>query len=245
METILPIVNGSFNPRFLPHNFKELGSIEEKQQALWYLVCSFNTKDSFPGVEDVVFAGIVPKPNLPIESHSLIVKQSEEELGKLFEQTMVIRELYNKNLLTTTHQRSREKGQQIYRLQQKLGFGGFLEMDLYRLKGYMEERGEWNDFNPAKISQQLNPIEKACPRKDYGVNNPSTGLPMHTYRTVHGCEYVNMYFPFVDHKNRERVEKFYKEVLEPKTEEVKADNCRIEINEDGPYASIELIWWWD
>jgi hypothetical protein len=245
MEKTLPIINGSFNPRFLLNDFQELPDLQSKQQTVWYLLKSIGNKESYPDVDHLVFSGIIEPPSLPVNEHKEILEKSEEELTKLFSLLQVAKELYKQNLLMLTKQRSREKGQQIYRLQQKLGFGGFLEMDLNRLKGYMEECGGWNDFNPAKISQKLNSIEKACPRKDYGVNNPSTGLPMHIYRTVSGCEYVNIYFPFLSEREVEKVVEFYKNVWEPVGQEVIADSVRMVEEKDGPYSSIELIWWWD
>lgn len=244
MELVQPIINGSFNPRFTLEMFGPL-TLKEKQQALWSLVCSFARKESFPGVEELTFSSLVPQPDFPITIHSEIYEKDEEELTQIFGKTVAIREDYFKSLMDLTKERLWDKGQQIYRIQQKLGFGGFLEMDLYRLKGYMEECGNWNDFNPTKISQQLNRVEANCPKKDYGVNNPSTGLPMHIYRTVSGCEYVNIYFPFLSEREVEKVVEFYKNVWEPVGQEVIADSVRMVEEKDGPYSSIELIWWWD
>lgn len=244
MEKILPIINGSFNPRFTLDMFEPL-SLKEKQQALWSLHCSVARKDSFPGVEELTFSSLVPQPDFPITIHSEIYEKNEEELTQIFGKTLAIKENFYKSLMDLTKERLWEKGQQIYRIQQKLGFGGFLEMDIYRLKGYMEECGNWNDFNPAKISQQLDSVEVKCPKKDYGVNNPSTGLPMHTYRTVSGCEYINLYFPFLSEREIEKVVEFYKNVWEPVGKEVIADSVRMVEEKDGLYSSIELIWWWD
>jgi hypothetical protein len=68
---------------------------------------------------------------------------------------------------------------------------------------------------------------------------------MHTYRTVSGCEYVNIYFPFLSEREVEKVVEFYKNVWEPVCQEVIADSVRMVEEKDGPYSSIELIWWWD
>lgn len=245
METVSPIINGSINPHFTPDLFAPL-THNKKHQVLWYLICSISRKESFPAVEDLTFSTLVPPPELPIKVYSEIDEKSEEELEGLFVEIFNLKKGYYESLMEMTKQRLKEKGQRIYRMQSKLGFGGFLEMDLYRLKGYINECGEWNDFSPAKISQQLNRVESQCPKKDYGVNNINTGISMHTYRTVHGCGYINLYFSFLTEKDKNRVMEFYKEVWEPVGELIKAGNVRIEKQDQGHgFYSIELIWWWD
>jgi hypothetical protein len=154
-------------------------------------------------------------------------------------------ESHNK-MLAKTKDLYYELGGKIYAAQSELGFGGWIGLDAWRLKGYLAAGGSWNDFDHNKVGAAITRMDNLAPRRDNGVNNCNTGSPMHKWKTVHRCEYVVLEYEFIDAKDVERIKKFYEEHWEPKGKSVKADSVRMDVQELGNgYFSVELIWWWD
>jgi hypothetical protein len=150
----------------------------------------------------------------------------------------------HKQLLTLTANYHYELGQQIYKARTDLGFGGFLEMDINRLKGFIQAGGSWNEFNVTLVNSALSTQDARAPRMDYGVNNPNTGYKMHTWKVT--GEYITMFFKYADEKTKDRIIEFFDQVFKPQAEIAKADSVRFEIIDyPNNHYSVELIMWWD
>lgn len=239
MEKIQPIINGSVNPNLTPELFNEL-DFNVKRKVIWGIMVSMGFAHSFPGVDQRCF--IKPKEKF---SDSSITPENANDL--FVEMKKKYQEHHNK-MLAKTRDLYYDLGAKIYDAQKELGFGGFVELDAYRLKGYVSRCGSWNDFNHRQVGAAIAIVDDLAPRKDYGVNNPNSGSLIHKWKTVHGCEYIIMEFDFVREKDVERIKEFYQKTWELKGREIKADSIRIEINpldNNGEYYNVELIWWWD
>jgi|LakMenE18May11ns_1017448.scaffolds.fasta_scaffold9837201_2 hypothetical protein len=237
METIQPIINGSVNPNLTQELFNEL-PFDTKKSVIWNIMVSIGFAHSFPGVDPRCYEKLEEK----FEYSSII----EEDANDLF---ATMRERYkasHNRMLGKTKDLYYELGKKIHAAQKELGFGGYVQLDAYRLKGYIDAGGSWNDFNSSNVGAAVSRMDSLAPCRDYGVNNPNSGHPMHQWKVVHSCEYVILSYEFIDKKDLEKVQAFYIEHWEAKGRSIKADSVRIEINElDGNYYTVELIWWWD
>jgi hypothetical protein len=237
MESIQPIINGSTNPRLTREIFETL-PFETKRGVVWNIMVSMEFAHCFPGVDHRCFE----KPEEKYDYSSI----TEENANELFTE---MREKFTKQhnkMLAKTHDLQYELGKKIYAAQSELGFGGYINLDAWRLKGYISAGGSWNDFNCNSVGAAITRMENLAPRRDYGVNNPNTDATMHKWKSVHRCEYVILEYEFIDGKDVERIKTFYSEHWEPKGRSIKADSVRIEVEELGNgYYSVELIWWWD
>jgi hypothetical protein len=237
IETIQPIINGSVNPNLTQELFNEL-PFDTKKSVIWNIMVSIGFAHSFPGVDPRCYEKLEEK----FEYSSII----EEDANDLF---ATMRERYkasHNRMLGKTKDLYYELGKKIHAAQKELGFGGYVQLDAYRLKGYIDAGGSWNDFNSSNVGAAVSRMDSLAPCRDYGVNNPNSGHPMHQWKVVHSCEYVILSYEFIDKKDLEKVQAFYIEHWEAKGRSIKADSVRIEINElDGNYYTVELIWWWD
>ena len=239
MESIQPIINGSVNPNLTPDLFNEL-PFETKRGVVWNVMVSMGFAHCFPGVDTRCYE----KPTEVFEHSSI----TEEKANELFVSLKEKYKNHHNKMLSKTKDLYYELGYKIYKAQSELGFGGFIELDAHRLKGYLSAGGSWNDFNHSNVGAAVSKIDSLAPRRDYGVNNPNTGYTMHSWKTNHRCEYVILNYEFIDKKDLERVQAFYKEHWEPKGKSIKADSVRIDVtqhDDSGTYFSVELIWWWD
>lgn len=238
-QKIQPIINGSANPRLTPEIFQEL-SFESKRSVIWNIMVSMGFAHSFKGVDRRCFT--------KLEEEYSIGQITEENADTLF---VEIRDRFNRHherMVAKTNHLYYGLGQKIYEAQKELGFGGFIELDAYRLKGYIQACGNWNEFNSDKVGVAVARLDKQAPTTDYGPNNVNTGNIMHKWKTVHGCEYVVMEFGFVSEKDVERIREFYTNVWEPKGREIDAGSIRIEVtpvDNSKTYFDVELVMWWD
>jgi hypothetical protein len=239
MESIQPIINGSVNPNLTQELFNEL-PFDTKRGVIWNIMVSMGFAHCFPGVDPRCYEKLEEK----FEYSSI----TEENANDLF---ATMRERYkaqHNRMLGKTKDLYYELGGKIYHAQKELGFGGYVELDAYRLKGYLAAGGSWNDFNHGTVGAAVSRMDNLAPRRDYGVNNVNSGTPMHKWKTVHRCEYVILSYEFIDKKDLERVKTFYAEHWESKGKNIKADSVRIDIqklDDSGTYYTVELIWWWD
>lgn len=240
---IQPIINGSVNPRLTPELFKELDKAA-KRQVIWNIVVSMGFAHCFPEVDPKVFQPSEFK--VSYEDLTYDNPDGELDLDKLF---VTAKEEYNAHhnkMKTKTANLHYELGQKIYAAQKELGFGGMMELDKNRLKGYISACGNWNDFNSSNVGAAIGRMHELAPRRDYGPNNPNTGGIMHTLKSVHGCEYIILSYEFITAPDLERVKEFYQKHWEPKGKSIKADSIRYEESDHGQgYYKIDLIWWWD
>jgi hypothetical protein len=239
METIQPIINGSVNPNLTQELFNEL-PFETKRGVVWNVMVSMGFAHCFPGVDHRCYE----KLSEEFEYSSI----TEENANDLFAEVRERFKAQHNRMLAKTKDLHYDLGGKIYQAQKELGFGGFVELDAYRLKGYLSAGGSWNDFNHSAVGAAVSRMDNLAPRKDYGVNNPNSGHPMHKWKTVHNCDYVILSYEFIDNKDLERVKAFYAEHWAPKGKSIKADSVRIDVNhldDSGTYFSVELIWWWD
>ena len=235
--TIQPIVNGSANPNLTPELFNDL-DFPAKRQVIWSIMVSMGFAHSFSEVDPRCFE----KPDKKFEYSSI----TEENANELF---VTVRETFNAHhnrMKAKTANLHYELGAKIYAAQKELGFGGMLELDKNRLKGYISACGNWNDFNASNVGAAIGRMHELAPRRDYGPNNPNTGSIMHTLKTLHGCEYIILNYDYVSADDVVRIQSFYKNHWEPKGKSIKADSVRIEVSDHGHgYYGVELIWWWD
>jgi hypothetical protein len=240
-ETIQPIINGSFNPRLTKEDFLSL-PFEQKRSYVWSVIVSMGFAHCFSEADHRVFFA---HPDKDKESWKFD-QITPESVDTLFDEVREAHRAHRATLLNKTSSLHYELGQKIYEAQRELGFGGIIQLDRYRMKGYIGACGDWNDFKASAVSVAIGRMHELAPRKDYGPNNPNTGHTMHTLKTVHGCEYVIMEFGFVDEKEVPRILEFYKNQWEPKGNSIKADSIRYELTDHGHgYYGVELIWWWD
>lgn len=234
---IQPIINGSVNPRLTPELFNEL-DFTAKRQVIWNIIVSMGFAHSFPEVDPKCFE----KPDEEY-SYSQI---TEDNANELF---VTMRDKFNAHhnrMKSKTSNLHYDLGRKIYAAQKELGFGGMMELDKYRLKGYISACGNWNDFNASEVSAAIGRMHELAPRRDYGPNNCNTGSIMHKLKSVHGCEYVILSYEFITTQDLERVIEFYEKHWEPKGKSIKADSIRFEESDHGHgYHGIDLIWWWD
>jgi len=239
METIQPIINGSVNPNLTQELFNEL-PFETKRGVIWNIMVSMGFAHSFPGVDPRCYEKLEEK----FEYSSI----TEENANDLFATMRERFKAQHNRMLAKTHDLHYELGGKIYHAQKELGFGGYVELDAYRLKGYLAAGGSWNDFNHGTVGAAVSRMDNLAPRRDYGPNNVNSGHPMHKWKTVHRCEYVILSYEFIEKKDMERVKAFYHEHWEAKGRDIKADSVRIDIQQhdnSGTYYTVELIWWWD
>ena len=239
MESIKPIINGKVNPNLTNELFNEL-PFETKKSVVWNIMVSMGFAHCFPGIDTRCYEKFSEE-----FKHSSIV---EENVDDLFVSVKGKFKQHHDRMLAKTKDLHYELGGKIYKAQRELGFGGFIELDAYRLKGYLSEGGSWNDFNHRSVGEAITIIDGIAPRKDYGVNNPNTGLPMHTWKTNNRCEYVVLCYDFIGKEDIERIKSFYVERWEPLGRSNKADSVRIDVeqlDDSGTYFKVELIWWWD
>lgn len=239
MESIQPIINGSVNPNLTQELFNEL-PFDTKRGVIWNIMVSMGFAHCFPGVDPRCYEKLEEK----FEYSSI----TEENANDLF---ATMRERYkaqHNRMLGKTKDLYYELGKKIHAAQKELGFGGYVQLDAYRLKGYISAGGSWNDFNSSNVGAAVSRMDSLAPRRDYGVNNVNSGHPMHQWKVVHSCEYVILSYEFIDNKDLERVKTFYSEHWESKGKNIKADSVRIDIqklDDSGTYYTVELIWWWD
>jgi hypothetical protein len=237
METIQPIINGSVNPNLTQELFNEL-PFDTKKSVIWNIMVSMGFAHSFPGVDYRCYE----KP----DEEFLYSSITEENANDLFSTMREKYKAHHRRMLAKTKDLYYDMGQKIHSAQKELGFGGYVQLDAYRLKGYIDAGGSWNDFKSGVVGAAISKMDSLAPRRDYGVNNPNSGMSMHQWKVVHSCEYVILSYEFIDKKDLEKVQAFYIEHWEAKGRSIKADSVRIEINElDGNYYTVELIWWWD
>lgn len=239
METIQPIINGSVNPNLTQELFNEL-PFDTKRGVIWNIMVSMGFAHCFPGVDHRCYE----KPDEEF-LHSSI---AEENANDLFSNMREKFKAHHRRMLAKTKDLYYDLGGKIYHAQKELGFGGYVQLDAYRLKGYIDAGGSWNDFKSSDVGAAVSKIDNLAPRRDYGVNNPNSGIPMHQWKVVHSREYVILTYEFIGKKDLEGIKTFYAEHWEPKGKGIKADSVRMEIDEldeNGNYYSVELIWWWD
>ena len=239
METIQPIINGSVNPNLTQELFNEL-PFETKRSVVWNIMVSMGHAHCFPGVDYRCYE--------KSDEEFLHSSVTEENANDLFSSMREKFKAQHRRMLAKTKDLHYDMGQRIHAAQNELGFGGYVQLDAYRLKGYIDAGGSWNDFKSGAVGAAVAKIDKLAPRRDYGVNNPNSGIPMHQWKVVHSCEYVILSYEFINKKDLERVQAFYTEHWEPKGRSIKADSVRMEIDEvdeNGNYYTVELIWWWD
>lgn len=238
METkIEPIINGSVNPRLTQDMFNDL-DFTTKRSVIWNIIVSIRYAHSFPEVDHRCFEA--PDEKFVYDS---ITEENANELFATVKQKFI--EHHNKMKRKTTELHYK-MGFDIYNMQEKLGFGGFIELTIHRLRGYISGCGSWNEFKSSKVSGAILEMHNLAPRKDYGPNNCNSGNIMHTFKTVYGCEYIIMEFDFVSKEDTEIIKQFYKERWETKGKSIDADSIRFEETDHGNgYYGIELFWWWD
>lgn len=91
------------------------------------------------------------KPDKKFEYSSI----TEENANELF---VTVRETFNAHhnrMKAKTANLHYELGAKIYAAQKELGFGGMLELDKNRLKGYISACGNWNDFNASNVGAAI------------------------------------------------------------------------------------------
>jgi len=236
---VLPIINGSVNPRLTPELFSEL-PYETKGSVIHNLSVSLGFAHCFPEVDHKVFE---PHPDRNKWSWSTV---TEENADAMFVEVKEAYRSHHAKLLNKTSTLHYELGERIYHAQKELGFGGMVELSKHRMKGYIGACGSWNDFKAPNVSAAIGRMHELAPRMDYGVNNPNTGGIIHKLKTVSGCEYIIMEFDFINKATLERVKEFFKAHWEPKGRSIQADSIRFEeVEHTGGYFGIELIWWWD
>lgn len=237
METIQPIINGKVNPNLTLEIFKSL-TFDRKRDVIWNIIVSMQFAHCFDGIDARCF-----------EKKEEIFKYDqiqEEGVDEMYEKVQSQFQAIHNQMLAKTQDLHFGLGKKIYEVQKELGFGGLISLDVFRMMGYIEACGSWNDFNSKNVSRAISSLDKLAPKKDYGVNNPNTGSKMHQWKTCHGCEYVMLVWDFVDEKDLERIKSFYENDWTSKGRSCKVDSIRIEVNELGDrYFSVELIWWWD
>lgn len=238
---IQPIINGSANPRLTPELFKELDPAT-KRRVIWNILVSMEFAHSFKEVDPEVFE----KPEFKVEYSDLMNETNETRLDTLFDTAREESANHRNKMLAKTSDRRFELGKKIYQAQKELGFGGMIELDVYRLKGYINACGSWNDFDCHKVSRAVGRLNSLAPKMNYGPNNPNTGNIIHKWKTVRGCEYLIMEFDFISPETLEEVKDFYSNLWDPIGCGIKADSIRYEVVEHGSnYFGIELIMWWD
>jgi hypothetical protein len=243
MQKIQPIINGSVNPRLTPELFKEL-PLETKKSVIWNRIVSLEFHNSFANTEREVFEPYNTKEQGWVYEN--LKKIEDEEADDIFVKVSEAFKAHHQILVSKTHQRNVEIGRKIKEAQKELGFGGWLELDVSRLMGYIEASGSWNGFSHKKVSKAVLELDTIAPRMDYGGNNPNTGLKMHKWKTVSGNEYVVLDYGFISENDLKRVKDFYKSHWNPVGTSIKADSIRFEESNHGNgYFGIELVWWWD
>lgn len=237
MESIQPIINGSVNPRLTQEIFNDL-PFETKRGVVWNIMVSMGFAHSFPGVDIRCYQKLEEE----FEYSSI----TEENANDLFATMRERFKASHERMLDKTNVLHYELGEKIYHAQKELGFEGYINLNAWRLKGYISAGGSWNDFDSNKVGAAITKMDNLAPRRNYGVNNPNTGLPMHKWKTIHSCAYVILEYEFIVEEDVENIRSFYNEHWEPKGRSIKADSIRIEVEELGNgYYSAELVWWWD
>jgi hypothetical protein len=242
-EKIQPIINGRVNTNLTPELFKELDKAS-KRQVIWNIIVSLGFAHSFPEVDAKLFE----PSEFKVDYKDLTYDHpnGEIDLDKLFIATKEEYKIHHRRMKVKTADAHYELGRKIYQIQGELGFGGMLELDKNRLKGYISACGDWNKFNASKVGSAVSRMHELAPRMDYGPNNCNTGSVIHKFKTVHGCEYIILSFEFISSETMERVKEFYRLHWEPKGRSLDADSVRFEETDHGNnYHGIELIWWWD
>ena len=234
-----PIINGSANPRITLEIFKGL-EYEAKRAYIWNVIVSLGFAHCFPEVEHKVFE---PSPDKDKWKHSDI---TPENADSLFDEVKNAYTSHHTKMLAKTENLHHEYGKKIHEAQKEYGFGGVMELTKYKMQGYIQAIGSWNDYNASDVSAAVSKLHELAPRKEYGMNNPNTGQLMHKWKSVHSGEYLMMEYEFIGSKELEAIKEFYKEYWEPKGRAIKADSVRFEVVEhDNNYCGIELIMWWD
>lgn len=229
-----PIVNGSFNQELTNEQILCF-DFETKKRIAWNLIVSLGFAHSFRDIAPEVFIAVPSK-------------WSYDMLTLEYIDTVVIdvREAFNNrqrqlNFLTNNYYYG--QGKQIHEAQKRLQFGGMLEMNIYKLQGYISAIGNWNDFSSAVAMEAVEKLDEICPAF-YIKNNPNNGLKKHIW-TV-GGDYITMKFSYLGNEDKERYMNFYKEYFEPTAKKINADSVRFELEELPNNAfSLELIMWWD
>lgn len=233
---IQPIINGSFNPRLTLEDFKEL-PIDVKKSYIWNVMVSMEFSSSLKGVDSRVF-------QKPDKQYKFPEDKTSEELDLLFTEVRGEYEAHHNKMLAKTSDLHFSLGEKIYQAQRELGFGGPIEMNSCRVKGFIYAGGSWNDFDPSSVGGAMTKAEKLLPRRNYGPNNPNTGIPMHSWKVTPNCDYIILYYDFVDKNHLDAIEEFYP-TWESLGRGAKADSIRKEVTQEGEFYSVELIWWWD
>lgn len=173
------------------------------------------------------------------------LQEKNTDLDALFPQIRNAFTDHHNRMVARTDDRRYILGQKFWKAQSECGMGCMIETDYSRVKGYISQIGNWNDFNVLKVNSAISRVEDKCPRVDYGPNNPNTGMKMHKWKAPHTGEYVILSFDFVDKKAKERIEEFFP-TFQSIGKGAKADSIRIEVEDHGnAYYSLELYWWWD
>ena len=234
-----PIINGSANQRITLEIFKGL-EYESKRSYLWNIIVSLGFAHCFPEVEHKVFE---PSPDKDKWKHSDI---TPENVDSLFDEVKHAYTSHHNKMLAKTTNLHHEYGKKIHEAQKEYGFGGVMELTIFKMQGYIQAIGSWNDYKASDVSAAVSKLHALAPRKDYGINNPNTGQLMHKWKTVHSGEYLMMEYEFIGPKELEVVKEFYESVWKSEGNKIKADSIRFEVVEhDNNYFGIELIMWWD
>lgn len=237
-ETIMPIINGSFNPRLTHDQFKELDR-ENKIGFLWRVLVDIQS----PGYSEDIDNEVFEKGEMVCNHDHL--RDPDTDLDALFLVAKKANADHKDLMRIKTNQRRYDLGNKFWHAQKECGVGGMIETDAHRAKGYISAIGNWNDFNSADVGVAINKVEFRCPRQDYGVNNPNTGKKIHKWKVRHNGEYVVLTFDFVNKETKERIEEFFPE-FQAIGRGAKADSIRIEVEDHGNgYYGVELYWWWD
>lgn len=234
LEKLMPIVNGSFNQELSFLEMLEF-NFEEKKGMAWNLIVSGGYIRSFSDVDPAVFTPMVAK-----YTHDMI---KPENVDDILTEVRTEWSQYHKNLLTLTSNLYFRQGEQIYKAQKDLGFGGFIQMDARKLVGYICAGGSWNDFNHSAVSEGVRTLEALSPRF-YRRNNPNNGQKRH-YWTMKS-DYITMVVDCITEPDLQNYLDFYKTHWQRVGQTIKADSIRMEQNEIGSGAfSLEFIFWWD
>lgn len=229
-----PIVNGSFNQELTNEQILCF-DFETKKRIAWSIIVSLGFAHCFRNIALEVFIAMPSKYTYdmltPLYIDTAVIDVRNEFTARQRQLQFLTNDLYY------------TQGKQIHEAQKRLQFGGMLEMNIYKLRGYIASIGNWNDFDSSEVMQAVTQLDEICPTF-YIKNNPNNGLKKHIW-TV-GGDYITMKFSYLGNEDKESYMNFYKQYFEPTAKKIKADSVRFDLEELPNNAfSLELIMWWD
>ena len=245
METKQLIVNGSLNPSMTSEELLQLEG-EDLIQAAWYIQVSITRGYSlfYPEVMYLhaeIYAKICEEVKIPCYTHADLHTNTKEKLDVLLKAKEAIKIRYMVDLeFKEAHQ-----GRELYRLQKELNFKGRFDLTPFQLMGYISARGNWNCFETVPVKRAIRKLELSVPVRDFGINNPNTGMREHQWSIEN--DYIYLKSPYLSQREGESDKwAIFFSTFEVSMEGAKADSIQSSKTTNGAsITGFEFYAWWD